>query len=160
MARELPTNESLQKQIDDLLAQVAAARTDITGLQRRADTSDQRADASQDRADAIELRADLAEARADKSDLRLDDIETRAMVDRDMIAELQRDGILSQKHAQEMEEALKSSRIIGAAMGIIMGSRNVTQDEAFAVLQKASANSNRKLRELAKELVDSAGRQS
>lgn len=37
-----------------------------------------------------------------------------------------------------------------------MGSRNIDQDKAFAVLKQASQDSNRKLRELAAELVQSA----
>lgn len=88
---------------------------------------------------------------------RADEMEAQAQIDRDMIAELQRDGVVSKEHARQLEEALKSSRVIGAAIGLIMGSRNLTQDEAFAVLRKASSDSNRKLRELAAELVDSAG---
>lgn len=93
--------------------------------------------------DALEVRADASEA--------------RALIDRDMIAELQRDGVLSQAHAAEMDRALKSSRTIGAAIGLIMGSRNLSENEAFEVLRTASQNSNRKLRELAADLVASAG---
>ncbi|HET7415173.1 MAG TPA: ANTAR domain-containing protein [Arthrobacter sp.] len=55
-----------------------------------------------------------------------------------------------------MEQALTSSRTIGAAIGLLMGSRNIDQDKAFAVLKQASQDSNRKLRELAAELVQSA----
>jgi len=82
-------------------------------------------------------------------------MEARAEVDREMIAELQVDGVVSQEHALHMEEALKSSRKIGAAIGMIMASRMVTEDEAFAILKQASQKSNRKLRELAADLVDS-----
>jgi AmiR/NasT family two-component response regulator len=72
-----------------------------------------------------------------------------------MIADLQRDGVLSQAHADQMDEALKSSRTIGAAIGMIMASRGLTEIEAFEVLRTASQRSNRKLRELAAELVGS-----
>ena len=54
-----------------------------------------------------------------------------------------------------MEEALKSSRIIGAAIGVVMASRGVSDAEAFAILKKASNDSNRKLRELAADLLAS-----
>ena len=93
--------------------------------------------------DALKVRADASEA--------------QALIDRDMIAELQRDGVLSQAHAAEMDVALKSSRTIGAAIGLIMGSRNLSEKEAFEVLRTASQNSNRKLRELAADLVAAAG---
>jgi AmiR/NasT family two-component response regulator len=49
-----------------------------------------------------------------------------------MIADLQADGVLSHDHAEQMELALRSSRTIGAAIGIIMASRDVGEDEAFA----------------------------
>jgi AmiR/NasT family two-component response regulator len=54
-----------------------------------------------------------------------------------------------------MEEALKSSRTVGAAIGILMASRGLSESEAFAILRKASQDSNRKIRELAAELVAS-----
>ena len=78
------------------------------------------------------------------------------MIDRDMIAELQRDGLLRQQHVAQMEEALRSSRTVGAAIGLIMGTRHVSDAEAFEILKAASQNSNRKLRDLAAELVASA----
>jgi|tagenome__1003787_1003787.scaffolds.fasta_scaffold20622170_2 AmiR/NasT family two-component response regulator len=85
-------------------------------------------------------------------------METRVEIDRDMIAELQRDGVLSREPERQLEEALKSSRTIGAAVGIIMGTRRVSEEVAFDVLKAASSNSNRKLREIAAELVASADR--
>jgi AmiR/NasT family two-component response regulator len=84
-------------------------------------------------------------------------MEARAQLDRDMISELQADGVLGQERQAQMDEALKSSRTIGAAIGLIMASRHVTEVEAFEVLRTASRNSNRKLRDLAAELVASAG---
>ena len=62
--------------------------------------------------------------------------------------------------AANLEEALKSSRTIGAAIGLLMGSRDLDEERAFAVLKQVSRNSNRKLRELAAELVQNASRQS
>lgn len=87
---------------------------------------------------------------------RMDATEAQAMIDRDMIAELQRDGLLRQQHVAQMEEALRSSRTVGAAIGLIMGTRHVSDAEAFEILKAASQNSNRKLRDLAAELVASA----
>ena len=143
------TNDQLQAQIDAIVRQVGINRGDIDALTRRADDSDIRADAADLRADAGELRADDAEKRADAS-------AAEVLIHRDMIADLQRDGVLNQEHAVQMEDALKSSRTIGAAVGMIMASRNLSEGEAFIVLRTASQNSNRKLRELAADLVASA----
>lgn len=55
-----------------------------------------------------------------------------------------------------MEQALKSSRIVGAAIGLVVGTRHVSDTEAFEILKAASQNSNHKLRDLAAELVASA----
>ena len=150
------TNEELQAQIDAIVRQIGINRGDIDALERRADVSEIRADAADLRADASELRVDEVERRADASDERADAAEAQAAIDRDMIADLQRDGVLSEEHAAQMEDALKSSRTIGAAVGMIMASRDLAEDEAFAVLRTASQKSNRKLRDLAAELVGSA----
>ena len=81
-------------------------------------------------------------------------MQARADLDRELIVELQADGVVSREHAQQMEEALRTSRTIGAAIGVIMASRAVSQDEAFAILKHASSSSNRKLRDLAAEIVE------
>jgi hypothetical protein len=139
MATDPGPSADLQSQINDLVRQVTTNRSSIDALVRRADASEHRADASEVRADAAETRADALEA--------------RAQVDRDMIADLQRDGVPTQQHAAQMDEALKSSRTIGAAIGIIMASRRLGEAEAFEVLRAVSQNSNRKLRDLAADLV-------
>ena len=117
-----------QRQIDDLGSQMSSNRTDI---------------------EAIIARVDVTE-------VRVDDLDVREQVDREMIAELQADGVVSKEHAQQMEEALRSSRTIGAAMGVIMASRQVNEGDAFVILRRASQDSNRKLRELAADLVQKA----
>jgi len=132
----------LQAQIDALILQLALQRRDLDALGRRADDAEGRADAS--------------DARANKAESRADEMAARAEIDRDMITGLQRDGVLSSKHTAQLEEALKTSRTIGAAIGIIMGTQQVSEETAFDVLQTASSNSNRKLREIAAELVASA----
>jgi hypothetical protein len=138
----------LQRQIDDLVRRLTQGEMEITALGVRADASDARADASDRRADEAEHRADLAEQRADE-------METRSALDREMIAELQADGVVRQDHVDHLKAALASSRTIGAAIGIIMASRHVGEAEAFTVLQHVSQNSNRKLSEIAAELVRS-----
>jgi hypothetical protein len=117
--------DDLQRQIDELVATVKKSRDDIQGLTRRAD-------AAQDRAD---------------------DLEARSVIDRELIAELQVDGTLRQEHIAELETALASSRTIGAALGILMASRNIGQAEALGVLKETSQRTNTKLRDLAETLV-------
>lgn len=119
--------------IEELTQQVKANRVDI---------------------DALLARADAAEARADAAEARADDIHARSVIDREMIAELQVEGELSREHAEQMEMALRTSRTIGAAMGMIMASRNVTDEQAFAILVKASQDSNKKLRDIALLVIE------
>lgn len=58
------------------------------------------------------------------------------------------------QRAQQLEVALGTSREIGMAMGVLMARGNLTQDEAFALLRSASQRLNRKLREIAADVVD------
>ncbi len=55
---------------------------------------------------------------------------------------------------RELNEALASRAVIDQAKGIIMGSARVDADGAFELLVKQSQTKNRKLREIAQELVD------
>jgi GAF domain-containing protein len=56
--------------------------------------------------------------------------------------------------ALQLREAMGSRAEIEQAKGILMGARRCTADEAFAVLTELSQRSNRKLREVARALVD------
>ena len=131
----------LQAQVDALVRQIKINRGDIDSLERRADVA--------------EIRADAAELRADEVSRRADALEAQVAMDREMIAELQRDGVLSQEHAAQMEQAMRSSRTVGAAIGLLMASRQVSDTEAFDILKAVSQKSNRKLRELAADIVAS-----
>ncbi len=55
---------------------------------------------------------------------------------------------------QQLQEALTSRAIIDQAKGILMGQHGVGAAEAFELLRRQSQRENRKLRELAQELVD------
>lgn len=132
--------------IESLTEQVKTAQADMAALVTRADVSEARADQAEARADQADIRADIGDVRVDK-------IEAAERVDREMIAELQADGELSREHAKQLEQALRSSRVIGAAVGMLMASRNLSEDQAFAVLTKASQDSNQKLRHIAQLLV-------
>lgn len=141
MTDEQPESDfESQRRFEELREQVAANRIDLDALQSRADKANHRADASEHRADDDRRRVDKLEARID--------------VDEAMIAELQADGVLSREHAAQMEEALRSSRRIGAAIGIVMANDKVREQAAFEILSKASQHTNRKLRLLADELVE------
>jgi GAF domain-containing protein len=53
----------------------------------------------------------------------------------------------------QLREAVATRDIIGSAKGILMHSQSCTRDEAFDILRRASQRENRKLRELAEEIV-------
>jgi len=57
------------------------------------------------------------------------------------------------RQVQQLEAALLSNRRIGVAMGIIMARTHMTVDEAFDELRVASQNSNRKLRDVAEDVI-------
>jgi AmiR/NasT family two-component response regulator len=59
----------------------------------------------------------------------------------------------AESRAEDLQRALTSNRLIGTALGILMSSARITQDEAFARLRAASQTSNRKLRDVADEVV-------
>jgi len=84
---------------------------------------------------------------------RITQLEVRTEIDRELIAQLQADGLLAMEHAAHLEEALRSARLIGTAMGIVMADQKLTQADAFTILKKASQRANRKQRVLAEELA-------
>lgn len=55
--------------------------------------------------------------------------------------------------ADHLEQALASSRRIGAAMGVLMASLRLTEDQAFDALRTVSQHSHRKLRDVAEEVL-------
>ena len=157
----------LEQRVDQLSTDSADMRAALQRVQEIATDATHRADDSEARANRTSHRADVSEARADKAELRADDsqdredaqvmrmdaFEERLDVDEAMIADLQADGLLSQEHARQLELALRSSRLIGAAMGIIMARRRVNETDAWVALSKGSQNTNRKLRVLAEHIV-------
>ena len=54
---------------------------------------------------------------------------------------------------QDMAEAMKSRATIEQAKGILMGAQRCSADDAFQILVRASQRENRKLREMAAEIV-------
>ncbi len=62
--------------------------------------------------------------------------------------------MLANDRARNMEQALQSNREIGVAIGVLMHQHRLSRDQAFDVLRAASQDSNRKLRDIAQEVVD------
>ncbi len=52
-----------------------------------------------------------------------------------------------------LKVALDSNRRIGMAMGLVMAQLGVADDEAFDALRRISQNTNRKLRDVAEEII-------
>lgn len=60
--------------------------------------------------------------------------------------------------AEQMQQALRSRAVIEQAKGILMARHHYSPDEAFTALTRVSQHNNRKLREVAGELVARAAR--
>ncbi len=60
---------------------------------------------------------------------------------------------------ENLDAAIKSRSVIDTACGVIISQNRCTQDEAFAILRKASSDRNQKLHDLAAALVDGVGHQ-
>lgn len=52
-----------------------------------------------------------------------------------------------------LQVAMTSNRRIGAAIGVLMTSRHITEESAFALLREASQHANRKLRDIAEAVI-------
>ena len=61
--------------------------------------------------------------------------------------------VLQAEESEQLEQALASRTIIDQALGIIMAQQQCTADEAFALLRAQSQNNNRKLRDVAADLI-------
>ncbi|GAA2020534.1 GAF and ANTAR domain-containing protein [Terrabacter terrae] len=56
--------------------------------------------------------------------------------------------------AHNLERALASNRDIGTAVGVLMAQHKLTREQAFDLLRIASQNTNRKLNEVALDVID------
>lgn len=60
------------------------------------------------------------------------------------------------EHSEEVEQlrsALMSNRRISLAMGILMRDQNIDESQAFTYLRRTSQDGNRKLREVAEDVI-------
>jgi hypothetical protein len=64
----------------------------------------------------------------------------------------------SRQLVQQLAQALDTRPVIDQAKGILMRDRSCTAEEAFDLLVSASQRSNRKLRDIARDVVDSVGK--
>jgi GAF domain-containing protein len=61
---------------------------------------------------------------------------------------------LRRQEVEHLRAALATNRTIGTAVGVLMTSELLTQDQAFGLLRIASQHSNRKVVDIAQEIVD------
>lgn len=84
---------------------------------------------------------------------RIDLLEAAARTDQELIAHLEAEGIIDRDKITNFETALITARWIGAAMGVLMFSRHVTDEQAFDLLREASQRTHRKLRDIAEDVL-------
>jgi ANTAR domain/GAF domain len=60
----------------------------------------------------------------------------------------------ARERATQLQTALVNSRQIGMAMGILMATHKLSRDQAFDLLRVASQNTNRKLADIASDVID------
>ena len=58
-----------------------------------------------------------------------------------------------QAAARQLEQALQSRSVIDQAIGVLMAQEQCSTDQAFDLLRKHSQNTNRKLREVAVDVI-------
>lgn len=58
------------------------------------------------------------------------------------------------ERTKNLEKALSSNRDIGTAVGVLVSQHKVTRDQAFDLLRIASQNTNRKLHDVALDVID------
>ena len=76
-----------------------------------------------------------------------------SVVDREVIAALTEQVLIDRAEIENLRLALESSRRIGAAIGIVMATYKVTEETAFTVLRTKSQRTNRKLHDVADDVI-------
>ena len=146
MATELPDLDELARRVDQLSAELALARADIVTLLKSSGQADLCLEAS-------EVEAGRSRGQADVDRERIKVLEDRADIDRELLLEIRREGVLLEGENRSLHEALRTARSIGAAVGIVMALRRVREVEAFGLLRLASQSHNRTLSLIAEEIV-------
>lgn len=60
----------------------------------------------------------------------------------------------AREQTAQLEQALVNSRRIGMAMGVLMATHKIAQDQAFTLLRIVSQNTNRKIADIATDVLD------
>ncbi len=58
------------------------------------------------------------------------------------------------QHASQLEDALQSRSVIDQAIGVLMAQQKCNSETAFGLLRKHSQNNNKRLRDVARELIE------
>jgi AmiR/NasT family two-component response regulator len=86
---------------------------------------------------------------------RIGDLERQSELDQQLVQQLEAEGVIDRTRIVGLESALQTCRRIGAAMGILMVTQMMTEEQAFEALRLASQQSQRRLRDLADDVVRS-----
>ena len=62
--------------------------------------------------------------------------------------------VIARERATNLAKAVTTNREIGMAMGVLMSAYKVTEDQAFDLLRIASQNTHRKIRDIAREVIE------
>lgn len=146
MGTETPGFDDLARRVDEMSVELAVARADIDTLLESSGLADRRLNAG-------ELEAGRSRGQADVDRERIKVLEDRAVIDRELLTEIRREGVLLEGENRSLHEALQAARAIGAAVGIVMALRQISEVEAFGLLRVASQAQNRTLRLVAEEIV-------
>jgi GAF domain-containing protein len=65
--------------------------------------------------------------------------------------------VAEREQVVQLRQAVASNRMIGTAIGLLMGTRRISEAEALDVLRVVSQHTNRKLRDIAAEVVRHGG---
>jgi hypothetical protein len=80
-------------------------------------------------------------------------LEQQADIDQAIIEALEAEGIIDRAKIADLETALVTCRQIGASIGIIMAGQKITEGQAFRLLRAESQRLNRKLRDVASDVL-------
>jgi len=95
------------------------------------------------------LEADAALARAE-----MDSLLKQQDADRLLIEHLEAEGLADRNAIANLEIALITARRVGAAMGILMARRQLTDVQAFDALRETSQGTHTKLRDIAERVIE------
>ena len=95
------------------------------------------------------LRAQVTVNRSD-----IDHLQDTGRIDHALLEVLREEGASQMALNENLRQALVSSRRIGAAVGIVMCQRLLTEEAAFEMLRTISQNTNMKLRDIADRVVE------